>query len=138
MVCYTVECEDVFTGEEKKVDLYFHLTEAELTLLDLSANNKYSLFKEGDVRSNEENVKLFQKLIASAYGKRTESGQFIKNDEIRDSFLCSPEYSEFLTKIISGEIKVDDFIIGCLPKKVSKRLTIVDGKPVIKDMEETK
>lgn len=127
----TVTCEDIFTGEEKTVDLYFHLTEAELTLLDLSANNRYSLYKEGDAHSNEENIKMFEKLISTAYGKKTDNGQFIKNDEIRDSFLCSPEYSAFLMKMIKGDVKVDEFILGCLPKSISKRMTIVDGKPVV-------
>lgn len=128
----TVTCENLFTGEEETVDLYFHLTEAELTLLDLSANNKYSSYKEGDQHTNEENIVMFQKLISAAYGKKTENGQFIKNDEIRDAFLCSPAFSAFLTKMINGEIKIDEFILGCLPKSISKRMTIADGKPVIK------
>ena len=128
----TVTCEKLFTGEEETVDLYFHLTEAELTLLNIASNEKYSSYKENDPRyTNEQNVKLFTKLISTAYGQKTENGQFIKNDEIRDTFLCSPAFSAFLSKFISGEIKVDEFVLDCLPRSVSKRMKIVNGKPVI-------
>lgn len=137
MIKETVTCENIFTGEEETVDLYFHLTEAELTLLDLSANNKYSKYKEDNTYSNEENIKMFQKLISTAYGEKTEKGQFIKNDEIRDAFLCSSAFSAFLTKMINGEINLNEFILGCLPKSISKKMSIVDGKPVI-NIEEKK
>lgn len=137
MIKETVTCENIFTGEEETVDLYFHLTEAELTLLDLSSNNKYSSYKEGTNYSNEENIKMFQKLISTAYGEKTEKGQFVKNDEIRDAFLCSPAFSVFLTKIVNGEININEFILGCLPKNISKKMSIVDGKPVI-NIEEKK
>lgn len=137
MIKETVTCENIFTGEEETVDLYFHLTEAELTLLDLSANNKYSKYKEDNAYSNEENIKMFQKLISTAYGEKTEKGQFIKNDEIRDAFLCSPAFSAFLTKMINGEINLNEFILGCLPKSISKKMSIVDGKPVV-NIEEKK
>lgn len=132
MIKYTVECDDLFTGEKRKSDLYFHLTEAELTMLNLSANNKYSTFNENTNMTNEEQIKLFEKLISKAYGEKDEKGRFIKNDNIRDAFLCSPEYSEFLSQLISDEVKIGEFIIGCLPKEISSKLSIdKDGKPVI-------
>lgn len=133
MIVEKVTCENLFTGEEEEVELYFHLTEAELTMLDLASNNKYSSFKEEDPKNTmKNNIELFEKVIAKAIGKKTENGDFIKNDQIRDSFLCSPAYSAFLTKIVSGEIKIEDFIIGCLPRAVARQIEIKDGKPVVK------
>ena len=135
MIKETVKCENLFTGEEETVDLYFHLTEAELTLLDLANNNKYSSIKEKDLENIKagDQIELFGKLLSKAYGKKTENGAFIKNDEIRDEFLCSPAFSALLTKFTTGELKVEDFVLGCLPKGVSSKLSIVDGKPVLKN-----
>ena len=137
MVIEKVKCENLFTGEEEEVTLYFHLTEAELTMLNLSSNNRFASFKEDDPKNTvEENIKLFEKIIAKAIGRRDEFGNFIKNDQIRDSFLCSPAYSAFLSKLISGEIKIEDFILGCLPRSISRQMEIKDGKPVIKKTEQ--
>ena len=136
MVKETVTCEDIFTGEEKTVDLYFHLTEAELALLNLASNNKYANFDAENPQINiKENIELFEKLISKAYGKRTDDGGFIKNDKIRDEFLCSPEFSAFLTKFINGEIDVNKFVLGCLPRNISRQMEIKDGKPVIKQQK---
>ena len=133
MIKETVTCEDLFTGEEKTVDLYFHLTEAELTLLDFANKNKFSTFKDkGAENVNEADIELFGKLISKAYGKKTDNGQFIKNDEIRDAFLCSPEFSALMDKFITGEIDITKFVLGCFPKKVSSKMQIgPDGKPVV-------
>ena len=133
MVTYKVKCENLFTGEEEEVELFFHLTEAELTMLDFANKNKYSTFKENDPKNTvKENIELFEKILEKAIGKKSDNGDFIKNDQIRDSFLCSPAYSAFLGKLISGEIKIEDFILGCLPRSVSRQIEIKDGKPVVK------
>lgn len=133
MVTYKVKCENLFTGEEEEVELFFHLTEAELTMLDFANKNKYSTFKENDPKNTvKENIELFEKILEKAIGKKSDNGDFIKNDQIRDSFLCSPAYSVFLGKLISGEIKIEEFILGCLPRSVSRQIEIKDGKPVVK------
>lgn len=133
MVTYKVNCENLFTGEEEEVELFFHLTEAELTMLDFANKNKYSTFKENDPKNTvKENIELFEKILEKAIGKKSDNGEFIKNDQIRDSFLCSPAYSVFLGKLISGEIKIEEFILGCLPRSVARQIEIKDGKPVVK------
>ena len=137
MVIEKVKCENLFTGEEEEVTLYFHLTEAELTMFNFENNNRLASFKEDDPRNTpEENIKLFEKIISKAIGKKDEFGNFIKNDQIRDSFLCSPAYSVLLGKFISGEIDIVNFVLGCLPRAVSRQIEIKDGKPVIKPNKE--
>ena len=132
MVHYEIEVEDLFTETKKKSDLYFHLTEAELTMLDLANNSSFTNYDD-ETAAAAQKVALFEKIVSKAYGQRAENGQFIKNDNIRDSFLCSPEYSAFLMKLISGEIKVEDFILGCLPREVSRRMDISNGKVSVKE-----
>lgn len=133
MVKETVTCENIFTGEEETVDLYFHLTEAELTLLNISSNNKYANFNEKKERSYETDVLLFTKLIETAYGQKTDDGQFIKDETAKKAFLCSPAFSALLEKFISGEINIGNFVLGCLPKKISSQMTInEDGTVSVK------
>lgn len=137
MVKETIECENVFTGEMEKVDLYFHLTEGELITLDLAENNKYSAMKDKEIDpdiNRKENVALFEKLISKAYGQKSETGKFIKTQELRDEFLASDAYSQLLKKFISGEIDINKFIMGCLPKNISSKLILAeDGKVSIKE-----
>lgn len=131
MIKVTVECEDLFTEEQKKVDLYFHLTEAELVSLNLTSNKGFSNYKnlsKEDVGKTE--IVLFEKLIEKAYGQKTEDGQFIKDETARKAFLCSPEYSALLTKLSNGELSLNDFIMGCFPKNISSRIKINDDGSV--------
>ena len=130
----TVECENIFTGEEEKVDLYFHLTEAELTMLNLSSNNKYVDYKDRpESRNVEEEIKLFEKLIEKAYGQKTENGMFIKDETAKKAFLCSPAYSALLLMFINKELDINEFVLGCLPKKVASMIEInSEGIPVVK------
>lgn len=133
MVHYEIECENVFTEKPEKVDLYFHLTEAELTMLNLGTNEAYSKFTDEGTGSSQK-VEMFQKLIKLAYGQKADNGQFVKNETARDAFLCSPAYSVFLMKIITGEINVQEFILGCMPKNISKKVQIdSDGKVSMKE-----
>lgn len=135
MIKETITYED-FDGEERTKDLYFHLTEAEITLLNLSNYGKYSKFGENkDAQENvPESIELFQKLIEKAYGQKLEDGTFIKDDNARKAFLCSPEYSALLIKFINQEIKVGEFILGCLPKKVAGKIALNDdGTVTIKE-----
>ena len=133
MVHYEVECENLFTDQNEKHDLYFHLTEAEIATLNIAADNQYMAYKEGEV-SNKKNIELFEKLIEKAYGQKTPDGKFIKDEEEKKAFLCSPAYSAFLMKFINEEISINDFVLGCLPKSVSKKINIgTDGKVSIKE-----
>ncbi len=134
MVHEQVVCENIFTGEDETIDLYFHLTEAELTMLNLGLNQQYSNYDENKNHDAKEQIYLFEKLIEKAYGQRTPDGQFVKDETKTKAFLCSPAYSEFLKKFINEEIKVQDFILGCMPKKISKQIDIKpDGKVAIKE-----
>ena len=124
MVHHQVTCENVFTDEPETIDLYFHLTEAELTMLNLAHNQQYSNYDETKKTDVKDQIYLFEKVIEKAYGQKTADGQFIKDEIATKAFLCSPAYSEFLKKFINEEINVQDFILGCLPKKIAKQISV--------------
>lgn len=118
----TVTCKNLFTEEEETHDLYFHLTEAEITMLNAATDNK--IFDFDKVESSEEKVELFEKIISKAYGQKTADGKFIKDDIARKEFLCSPQYSALLMKFLKGEEKIEEFILGCLPRDISRQIKL--------------
>lgn len=118
----TVTCKNLFTEEEETHDLYFHLTEAEITMLNAATDNK--IFDFDKVESSEEKVALFEKIISKAYGQKTADGKFIKDDIARKEFLCSPQYSALLMKFLKGEEKIEEFILGCLPRDISRQIKL--------------
>ena len=118
----TVICKNLFTEEEETHDLYFHLTEAEITMLNAATDNK--IFDFDKVESSEEKVALFEKIISKAYGQKTADGKFIKDDIARKEFLCSPQYSALLMKFLKGEEKIEEFILGCLPRDISRQIKL--------------
>lgn len=122
MIKETITCRNLFTEEEETHDLYFHLTEAEITMLNAGNDNK--LFDFDKVESSEEKVLLFEKLISKAYGQKTADGQFIKDETARKAFLCGPAYSALLMKFLKGELKIEEFILGCLPREISRQIKI--------------
>lgn len=130
----TVTCENVFTGEDETKDLYFHLTEAELSKLNILSNNVLVDYnKNKDNISVEENFELFEKIIETAYGQKTDDGQFIKDETAKKAFLCSPAYSALLMSFTNGEENILEFFVACLPKKVAERMEIgADGQIKIK------
>lgn len=134
MVHHQVTCNNVFTDEPETIDLYFHLTEAELTMLNLANDLQYSNFDVNNVeaKSAANQIYLFEQILKKAYGQRTPDGQFVKDETKTKAFLCSPAYSEFLKKFINEEIDVQEFIKGCLPNNISKQIEIKDGKVSVK------
>ena len=124
-----------FDGEERTKDLYFHLTEAEITLLNLASYGKYSKMNDKNIQEDvPASIELFQKLIEKAYGQKLDDGTFIKDENAKKAFLCSPEYSALLMKFINQEINIGEFILGCLRKKVSGKIKLnEDGTVTIKE-----
>lgn len=129
----TVTCKNLFTEEEETHDLYFHLTEAEITMLNAATDNK--IFNFDKVESSEEKVALFEKIISKAYGQKTADGKFIKDDIARKEFLCSPQYSALLMKFLKGEEKIEEFILGCLPRDISRQIKLNDDGTISTNKE---
>lgn len=130
MVKETVKYED-FDGIEREKDLYFHLTDAEIALLNLKNNGAFENINDDSLKTTPvaDQVELFEKVVGTAYGQKLPDGTFIKNETIKQAFMCSPEYSAFLMKIINGEINAQQFILNCFSKSISKKIKIdEDGK----------
>lgn len=124
-----------FNGDEKKRDLYFNLTEAELSEMALSVNGGLDkllqkIIDEGD---NAKIVEYFKKIILMSYGEKSLDGEsFIKYDEngrkLSDKFVQTAAYSALFMELSTDAEAAADFINKIIPKKM--RQNIEDIKPV--------
>lgn len=121
---------DIFTGEQKKKVLYFHLTQKEL--MDFATRMQVDNLKEyiDLVQQNQdrrEMYNLFNALVLASYGERTNTGAFVKKDaEGRPysiEFESSEAYSNFMMEIFEDETGglVNKFIEEVIPVEVMEK-----------------
>lgn len=111
-------------GNQKTRDYYFNLTKAEMVEFDSSYPGGAMTYLGILVKNPEHNVheiiKAFKDLILRSYGERMPSGEFVKNQNLRDAFAASEAYSELFMEITSGEEAATAFIQGVVPKVNTK------------------
>lgn len=103
-----------FDGVERKENFYFNLTRAEIVEYDTNYADhggvmKYLTWLVKNEKINEL-IKAFKELILRSYGERNAQGRFIKNQEIRDSFMSTEAYSNLFMEITSSEEAAAKFI----------------------------
>ena len=105
--------------------LYFRLTQAEIIDMEFNDPNG-SVLTMLRKMSNEKDMRiivpLVKRLLLVSYCERTEDGALIKNQEIRDKFASSEEYSEMYMKLISDLDALSLFVNSIVPKNSQKDL----------------
>ena len=113
-----------FEGEKVTKDLYFNLTKAEITKLQLSYKQGFDKYVDSIIHpiSGEPDpdkiMDLFEMLILKAYGVRTEDG-FIKSPEKAQAFLTTEAYSELFMRLLQDEKAQTDFFMGIMPRDLA-------------------
>lgn len=112
---------------------WFHLNEAELARMAIGKEGKHGGFDKWVrtlIASNdgEEIVENFEKILTATIGRRSEDNKsFIKNQEIRDSFVQSDAYSVLFMELLTDEKKMSDFINAVVPSNA--RQSIAQNMP---------
>lgn len=107
-----------FNGNEREDDFYFNLTNAELLEMELSEEGGMDKRLKHLISSQDmkEAIKVFKGIVLMSYGKKTDDGRFVKNQEIRDAFMQSAAYSDIFMELATDAEKAEKFINGVLPK----------------------
>ena len=119
----TVTFED-FDGEKVSRDLYFNLTKAEITKLQLSYRDGFDKYVESIIHpldgepDPQKIMDLFEMLILKAYGVRTEDG-FIKTPEKAQAFVTTEAYSALFMELLQDEKAQADFFTGIMPRDIA-------------------
>ena len=111
-------------GNEITKNCYFNLTQAEIVDDEFGGNSGESFVTILRRMTNEKDstkiVQFVKKIMLASYGKKTESGGFIKNAAIREEFAASQEYSELFFEICRDTNSIADFVNGIVSKSMLK------------------
>ncbi len=121
-------------GERQEVELYFHLTEAELVTLEVTYEPSLT---EHLTRMTEETdgahiLKVYKDIIRESFGEKFEDGQgFRKDPQKTKRFMQSLAFSALYIELMTDAKLADAFIYGILPREVAeeaRRKQLVDAK----------
>ena len=107
-----------YNGDERKEDFFFNLSKAELLEMQLSTNGGLQgfLMKIIETKDMPKLVEMFKEIIMRAYGEKSLDGKhFMKSEEIRRNFECSPAYSELFMELATNSDSAAEFINALLP-----------------------
>ena len=112
-----------FDGEMVTETAYFNLSRGELVKLDAILPGGFEEYMQGVVqrRNPSEMVKTMDKIIAAAYGVKTDDGLFVKPPERTMAFMASDAYYALLEVLCSEDGKVEKFMNGIMPKTPQDR-----------------
>lgn len=114
-----------FNDVERTEDFYFHLTEAELSEMDLDAEGNLAdkLQKIIDSKNMKEIKDAFKWIVLKAYGEKSEDGRrFMKSEEIRNNFEATQAYSDIWVELATDADAASAFVNGIMPKKINEEL----------------
>lgn len=112
-----------YNGETRKEDHWFHLSKAELIMMENSVIGglKQKMEKIIQSQNNVEIMELFKDLIHRSYGIKSDDGRrFIKSDEISTEFEQTEAYSELVIELLSNADEASEFIKAMLPNGLLK------------------
>lgn len=93
-----------FNGNERKEDLYFHLSVPEVTRLEAEIGMSMEKYIK-EVTANQkldELLGFLEKILLNAYGVKTLDGKsFRKTKEIREEFEYSQAYAEVFEQMVT-------------------------------------
>lgn len=124
MFVHTIKYTDYY-GNEREEEFRFNLSKSELMRMEMSEyggmeNLLQRIVKEQDTKQI---YMMFEKIITGAYGKISPDGvSFDKNEEDLKRFMQSEAYSELIMKMIEDPDFANEFIKGCFPKDIQKKM----------------
>lgn len=118
MLKKTITYED-YNGNTRTEDLYFNLSKAEATKLEVSDPKGFSTYLQTIVAEDDRMriFDVFTNLIKLAYGEKSEDGRrFIKSEQMSEEFVQTAAYDALFDELTSNEKAVEAFVTGIMPK----------------------
>ena len=122
----TITFED-YNGEKMTADYYFNISKSELVSKQFSYAGGYSeyLKKIYDLKDNVKLYQVFEDLIKTAYGVKSDDGKrFIKNEEIYLEFKESGAYYELIMSFFEDANNAVEFVKNVFPKDVASQVDV--------------
>lgn len=135
MFSHILRTKGIFDDEPTTKKLYFHMSRREMFDFVNRYDNVTNFEKwiQAAVDNNDlyTMMRFFDDLIGTAYGER-QGEHFVKSEQIKESFLNSPEYEELFDQMMDNPGLVREFYQGILPEKIMKQ---VKDDPKYKELD---
>ena len=135
MFSHILRTKGVFDDEPTTKKLYFHMSRREMFDFIKRYDNVTNFEKwiQAAIDNNDlyTMMRFFDDLIGTAYGER-QGEHFVKSEQIKESFLNSPEYEELFDQMMDNPGLVREFYQGILPEKIMKQ---VKDDPKYKELD---
>ena len=120
-----------FDGNERTEELYFNLTEQEVTEYQLSHNGGITTLINRIIQAQDwkSMVEYWKEFILMCYGVKSDDGRrFVKNDTVREEFASTNAFSDLFMLLSTDDNEAAKFVNNVLPKKMRERLSGMEGE----------
>lgn len=120
-----------FDGDQVTDTLFFHLSKAELVMMEHSMDGGLSRYIQNliDKGDGKTIMETFTKLLLDSYGEKTEDGKgFVKTPEVRQRFASSEAYSTIFMELATDADAAAEFINGIIPAGLEQEMAEVEQR----------
>ena len=125
MFSHIIRVKGFFDDEPKAKKLYFHLSRREMFDFIKQYDNvkNFEEWMQSAIEAEDfyTLMEFFDNLIGSSYGER-QGERFVKGDQIKESFLNSPEYEVLFDELMEKPHLVKEFYEGIFPEKIMNQV----------------
>lgn len=124
MIKKTVTYTD-WNGNERTETFHFHYSQAELMEMEMSAEGGFQARVQRIIDAQDQSslMKIVKEFVLDSYGVKSPDGKrFMKNPEIKQSFLESPAYSIIFMEMVMDDVVAAEFINGVVPDDMSAKV----------------
>lgn len=114
-----------YDGNKRTEDFYFHLTKAEIMEFDFLQQGGMEKMVEKIISTQDRKslIEIFKTLVIGAYGEKSMDGRrFMKNDEVKQSFIETEAYSQIFMRLATDAKSASEFINNIIPKDLQGEL----------------
>lgn len=107
-----------FNGDERTDAFYFNLSDAEILELQVSYGGDMSRIMSNMLEKRDAKglLGIITDLIRTSYGEKSSDGKrFMKNQEVKDSFVTTDAYSKLVLELLNDEKEFEKFMTNVIP-----------------------
>lgn len=130
MTSKTITYKD-WNGKDRTETFYFHFSQAELMEMEISHEGGFSerVKKIAAANNLPDMLKIWKNFVLDAYGVKSEDGRrFMKNEEIRQSFVECPAYSIIFMELATNTEAASNFINTVVPADMAAQVAAMQAK----------
>lgn len=120
-----------FNGEERTDAFYFNLSDAEILELQVSYGGDMSRIMTNMLEKRDAKglLGIITDLIKTSYGEKSSDGKrFMKNQEVKDSFVTTDAYSKLVLELLNDDKEFEKFMTNVIPSDKREHLNEIIRK----------